>query len=77
MRYILDDREVEIDNVQFERGGGAWAGSAMFTDTEKELNEDELERLNVKYCGELYQEGLENLTEKAYDHYEARYKYGE
>jgi len=54
MTYLLNNREVEIEEVDGEIGEGAYVVSASYVDTGVPCDDDECEKLNDIYQEELY-----------------------
>lgn len=72
MKYELNGREVEIEDINFEPGEGGYVQAATFVDTDVELTDDEIEQLQDKYADALYEEGLMNAVGEAEDWADAR-----
>lgn len=71
MSYCLYGREVEVGDIDFEIGEGAYALNATFVDNGAELSDSDLEKLNEKYADELYESKFSDMCARAYDDYKA------
>lgn len=69
MKYKLNDREVEIQEVEGEVGEGVSVIHAVFLDNSKPLTEDELMDLEEKYQSALYADWYSHMASHAYDDY--------
>jgi len=54
MTYLLNNREVEIEEVDGEIGEGAYVVAASYVDTGIPCDDDECEKLSDIYQEELY-----------------------
>lgn len=67
MKYELNDKEVEVNETEFEFNEYACAINATFVDTGIELNDEQLDAFNTKYAAELYEDCYTNAASDAYD----------
>lgn len=68
--YQLNDRIVEVTETDFDFEEGAKVIAAYYLDTGAELDDSELDDLELKYQGELYQDGYEDAANAAHEHAE-------
>lgn len=77
MSYDFKGRKVEVTDLEWEHGEGAYALGAYFEDSGAELTDKELDEFNDYCAAELYQDAYENAASDAYDRYKDAMKYGE
>ena len=75
--YILNDREVEVIETDFEMGEGVQVIEAVFLDNEEPLTEAQCQELTDMYQSDLYDAAYEHASARAYDDAKDFMKYGE
>lgn len=70
--YTLNNRPIEVLEVDGEVSEGAYAVDAIWTDVEESshLTDKELDQLNDKYAQELYDDWYQNQVSAAEDRYD-------
>lgn len=77
-KYELDNREVEVETIEGDASEHeGYCTSAYWIDTNIELDDDELQRLNDVYAAEFAEERYIDVASNAYDRYKDRMKYGD
>lgn len=78
MKCLLDNREVEVDELEGDASEHeGYCTSAHWVDSGMDLDEDELQRLSDAYAAEFAEERYINAASDAYDRFKDSYKYGD
>ena len=72
MRYELNGKEVEIEQVHLEVGEGVWVEEASWVDTGMPLTDDELDEIADKYQSKLYENAYSSMLDHAHSSMEDR-----